>query len=57
MRIITGSARGSRLKVPAGKGTRPTADRTREALFSMLSLQAPVHFPLKRFHAEHGMLF
>lgn len=36
MRIITGSARGSRLKVPAGKGTRPTADRTREALFSML---------------------
>jgi len=36
MRIITGSARGTRLKSPAGDGTRPTADRTREALFSML---------------------
>jgi len=36
MRIITGSARGVRLKTPAGEGTRPTADRTREALFSML---------------------
>ena len=36
MRIITGSARGVRLKSPAGDGTRPTADRTREALFSML---------------------
>ena len=36
MRIITGSARGTRLKSPVGEGTRPTADRTREALFSML---------------------
>ena len=36
MRIIAGSARGTRLKSPAGEGTRPTADRTREALFSML---------------------
>ena len=36
MRIITGSARGVRLKSPQGQGTRPTADRTREALFSML---------------------
>ena len=36
MRIITGSARGTRLKTPAGDGTRPTADRTREALLSML---------------------
>ena len=36
MRIITGSARGTHLKSPVGEGTRPTADRTREALFSML---------------------
>ena len=36
MRIITGSARGCRLKAPPGEATRPTADRTREALFSML---------------------
>lgn len=32
-RIISGSARGQRLTVPA-KGTRPTSDRIREALFS-----------------------
>jgi 16S rRNA (guanine966-N2)-methyltransferase len=34
-RIIGGAARGRRLRVPAG-GTRPTADRVREALFSAL---------------------
>ena len=34
-RIIGGSARGRRLRVPAG-GTRPTSDRAREALFSAL---------------------
>ena len=39
MRIITGSARGVRLKAPPGRGTRPTADRTREALFSMLGMR------------------
>lgn len=35
-RIIAGAARGRRLTVPAG-GTRPTADRVREALFSSLA--------------------
>lgn len=35
-RIIAGSARGRRLQVPAGIGTRPTADRAREGLFSSL---------------------
>ncbi|MGQ0631707.1 MAG: 16S rRNA (guanine(966)-N(2))-methyltransferase RsmD [Sporichthyaceae bacterium] len=35
-RIIAGTAGGRRLKIPAGTGTRPTADRTREALFSAL---------------------
>ena len=33
-RVIAGSARGRRLAVPAGSLTRPTSDRTREALFS-----------------------
>jgi 16S rRNA (guanine966-N2)-methyltransferase len=33
-RIVAGRARGRRLAVPAGDGTRPTADRVREALFS-----------------------
>ena len=35
-RIIAGTARGRRLQVPAGIGTRPTADRAREGLFSSL---------------------
>ena len=34
-RIIAGSARGRRLKVP-GSGTRPTSDRIRESLFASL---------------------
>src|SRR4051794_36784407 len=33
-RVIAGSARGRRLAVPPGEGTRPTSDRAREALFS-----------------------
>lgn len=37
MRVIAGRWRGRPLAVPAGKATRPTADRTREALFSMLT--------------------
>ena len=36
MRIITGSARGARLKTPKGMGTRPTADRIKESLFNIL---------------------
>lgn len=36
MRVIAGSARGRRLAAPPGEGTRPTADRVREALFSIL---------------------
>lgn len=36
MRIIAGRWRGRKLEAPAGLGTRPTADRTRETLFSML---------------------
>ena len=36
MRIISGKWRGRALDVPKGDTTRPTADRTREALFSML---------------------
>ena len=35
-RIIAGAARGRRLAVPAGRRTRPTADRAREGLFSTL---------------------
>lgn len=37
MRIIAGRWRGRPILAPAGQGTRPTSDRTREALFSMLA--------------------
>src|SRR5262245_38060022 len=36
MRIIAGKLGGRRLVAPRGQGTRPTADRVREALFSAL---------------------
>ncbi|BCI69729.1 RNA methyltransferase, RsmD family [Sphingomonas sp. S17] len=37
MRVIAGTWRGRPLVAPKGDVTRPTADRTREALFSMLA--------------------
>lgn len=37
MRIIAGQWRGRIIEAPRGDTTRPTADRTREALFSMLT--------------------
>jgi 16S rRNA (guanine966-N2)-methyltransferase len=36
MRVIAGTYGGRTLKAPAGAGTRPTSDRVREALFSIL---------------------
>jgi len=40
MRIVAGAWRGRTLTAPSGSTTRPTADRTRQALFDML-LHAP----------------
>lgn len=37
MRVIAGSARGVRLAAPDGLQTRPTADRVKEALFSIIA--------------------
>ena len=37
MRIIAGKWRGRQLEAPPGLGTRPTSDRVRETLFSMLT--------------------
>lgn len=36
MRVITGSARGRRLKELSGMETRPTTDRVKEGMFSIL---------------------
>ncbi len=37
MRIITGTARGAKLRAPKGLDTRPTSDRIKGAIFSILS--------------------
>jgi 16S rRNA (guanine966-N2)-methyltransferase len=37
MRVIAGRYRGRRLQAPPGDATRPTSDRVREALFSVLA--------------------
>lgn len=36
-RVITGTARGTMLRTPKGLNTRPTPDRVKEALFSILA--------------------
>lgn len=36
MRVITGSARGKRLKEPRNQDTRPTTDRVKEGLFNIV---------------------
>jgi len=42
-RIVAGVAGGRRLSVPAGRGTRPTADRAREGLFAtVLAIRGPL---------------
>ena len=41
MRVITGKARGTVLKTPEGNLTRPTADRVKEALFSIIQFDVP----------------
>lgn len=38
MRIITGTAKGTRLKTPRGSQTRPTADRVKESIFNILGV-------------------
>jgi len=37
MRVVAGICRGMRLMAPTGKTTRPTSDRVKEALFSIIS--------------------
>ena len=37
MRVVAGTARGRRLRSPAGEATRPTSDRVREAVFNALT--------------------
>ena len=41
MRIITGTARGTKLLSPEGTATRPTSERAKEAVFSVLAFDVP----------------
>ncbi len=41
MRVISGKARGVNLKTPDGMKTRPTADRVKEAMFSIIQFDLP----------------
>lgn len=41
VRIIAGEFKGRRIKTPSGDRTRPTADRVREAWFSILQAEMP----------------
>ena len=49
MRVISGKARGINLKTPDGMLTRPTADRVKEALFSIIQFDVPGATPKKPF--------
>jgi 16S rRNA (guanine966-N2)-methyltransferase len=43
VRVVAGEFKGRRLRAPRGMRTRPTADRVREALFSMLGDVSGAH--------------
>jgi len=39
MRVITGSARGRKLQALEGKDVRPTTDKVKESVFSIIQFQ------------------
>jgi 16S rRNA (guanine(966)-N(2))-methyltransferase RsmD len=49
MRVISGKARGTILKTPTGMATRPTADRVKEAMFSIIQFDVPAASVLDLF--------
>ena len=49
MRVISGKARGVNLKTPDGLLTRPTIDRVKEALFSIINFDIPTSHVLDLF--------
>ena len=62
MRIITGDFKGRRLEMPVGNDIRPTTEKVKEALFSMIAgnlydavcadlLAGPVIWVWRRCHA------
>jgi 16S rRNA (guanine966-N2)-methyltransferase len=56
MRVVAGRYRSRPLKAPPGRDTRPTADRVREALFSILSPAATDGARVLDLYAGSGAL-
>jgi 16S rRNA (guanine966-N2)-methyltransferase len=57
MRVVAGTARGRPLVAPAGRDTRPTSDRVREAVFNALgSMDAVVGATVLDLFAGSGAL-
>ncbi len=49
MRVISGSARGLKLKSPKGMDVRPTTDRVKESLFNIINMSIAESFVLDLF--------
>lgn len=56
MRVITGSAKGHKLKAPKGLSTRPMLDRVKESLFSVLDGYGPIRGRVLDLYAGTGSL-
>ncbi len=56
MRVITGIAKGHRLKAPRGLSTRPMLDRVKESLFSSLEGLRPIQGHVLDLYAGTGSL-
>ena len=56
MRVIAGTYKGRRLQAPPGRDTRPTSDRVREALFSILGARRVEHARALDLFAGSGAL-
>lgn len=56
MRVITGVAKGHRLKAPRGLATRPMIDRVKESLFSVLEGYGAIQGQVLDLYAGTGSL-
>jgi len=55
VRVISGEARGRPLKAVPGKGTRPTTDKVKEAVFSIMGPYFPGGWALDLFAGTGGL--
>ena len=56
MRVVGGAWRGRRLAAPAGRATRPTSDKVREAIFDVLATMLDPVPPEEAPFAGHAVL-